>query len=131
MHSGILFCIVDHSKGDILSGDLVRYVLSSNNIDTVIHFAAQTHVGSCFFLQQIVLTVRETIPLAIALSSQRTTFWVPTFSWNQVVLLNVYVRKLTPQQEEHTRLNDLFMSALMKFMEKKPLKYLHCCFVHF
>jgi dTDP-D-glucose 4,6-dehydratase len=32
-------------KGDILSEDLVSYVLSSNNIDTIMHFAAQTHVG--------------------------------------------------------------------------------------
>ena len=32
-------------KGDITSSDLVNYVLRSENIDTIMHFAAQTHVG--------------------------------------------------------------------------------------
>jgi len=35
-------------KGDILSEDLVSYVLSSKNIDTIMHFAAQTHVDNSF-----------------------------------------------------------------------------------
>ena len=35
-------------KGDISSPDLVSYVMTEENIDTVIHFAAQTHVDNSF-----------------------------------------------------------------------------------
>jgi dTDP-glucose 4,6-dehydratase len=35
-------------KGDILSRDLVNYILESNCIDTILHFAAQTHVDNSF-----------------------------------------------------------------------------------
>jgi len=35
-------------KGDICSPDLVSYVLAEENIDTVMHFAAQTHVDNSF-----------------------------------------------------------------------------------
>uniref|UniRef100_A0A7S1TSS4 NAD(P)-binding domain-containing protein n=1 Tax=Phaeomonas parva TaxID=124430 RepID=A0A7S1TSS4_9STRA len=35
-------------KGDILSADIVNYVLRENAIDTVMHFAAQTHVDNSF-----------------------------------------------------------------------------------
>lgn len=35
-------------KGDISSPDLVSYVLKEENIDTVMHFAAQTHVDNSF-----------------------------------------------------------------------------------
>jgi UDP-glucose 4,6-dehydratase len=35
-------------KGDIGSSDLVNYVFKQNEIDTVIHFAAQTHVDNSF-----------------------------------------------------------------------------------
>lgn len=35
-------------KGDILSADLVRHVLTVEDIDTVMHFAAQTHVDNSF-----------------------------------------------------------------------------------
>jgi len=35
-------------KGDILCSDLVSYVLESNSIDTILHFAAQTHVDNSF-----------------------------------------------------------------------------------
>mmetsp|Transcript_16266 Transcript_16266/g.23923 ORF Transcript_16266/g.23923 Transcript_16266/m.23923 type:complete len:378 (+) Transcript_16266:226-1359(+) len=35
-------------KGDICSPDLVSYVFKENNIDTVMHFAAQTHVDNSF-----------------------------------------------------------------------------------
>ena len=35
-------------KGDILTIDLLTHVLSTYNIDTVIHFAAQTHVDNSF-----------------------------------------------------------------------------------
>eukprot|EP00543_Licmophora_paradoxa_P006105 CAMPEP_0202442618 /NCGR_PEP_ID=MMETSP1360-20130828/2014_1 /ASSEMBLY_ACC=CAM_ASM_000848 /TAXON_ID=515479 /ORGANISM="Licmophora paradoxa, Strain CCMP2313" /LENGTH=355 /DNA_ID=CAMNT_0049058027 /DNA_START=54 /DNA_END=1121 /DNA_ORIENTATION=- len=35
-------------KGDIASPDLVSYVFKEENIDTVMHFAAQTHVDNSF-----------------------------------------------------------------------------------
>jgi len=35
-------------KGDICSPDLVNYVLESEQIDTIMHFAAQTHVDNSF-----------------------------------------------------------------------------------
>ncbi|KAK9818448.1 hypothetical protein WJX74_002427 [Apatococcus lobatus] len=35
-------------KGDIKSADLVRYVLSASKVDTILHFAAQTHVDNSF-----------------------------------------------------------------------------------
>lgn len=35
-------------KGDILSADLVSYVMRIHEIDTVIHFAAQSHVDNSF-----------------------------------------------------------------------------------
>jgi len=35
-------------KGDICSSDLVTYVFKENKIDTVMHFAAQTHVDNSF-----------------------------------------------------------------------------------
>ena len=35
-------------KGDILSPDLLMYVLETEEIDTVMHFAAQTHVDNSF-----------------------------------------------------------------------------------
>eukprot|EP00546_Thalassionema_frauenfeldii_P014209 CAMPEP_0178911936 /NCGR_PEP_ID=MMETSP0786-20121207/9975_1 /TAXON_ID=186022 /ORGANISM="Thalassionema frauenfeldii, Strain CCMP 1798" /LENGTH=382 /DNA_ID=CAMNT_0020584445 /DNA_START=197 /DNA_END=1342 /DNA_ORIENTATION=- len=35
-------------KGDICSPDLVSYVFKQNEIDTVMHFAAQTHVDNSF-----------------------------------------------------------------------------------
>mmetsp|Transcript_35567 Transcript_35567/g.49378 ORF Transcript_35567/g.49378 Transcript_35567/m.49378 type:complete len:975 (+) Transcript_35567:126-3050(+) len=35
-------------KGDICTPDLVNYILTSENIDTVMHFAAQSHVDNSF-----------------------------------------------------------------------------------
>ena len=35
-------------KGNICSADMVNYVLTEENIDTIIHFAAQTHVDNSF-----------------------------------------------------------------------------------
>lgn len=37
-------------QGDICSPDLVSYVMKSEKIDTVLHFAAQSHVGSSLVL---------------------------------------------------------------------------------
>merc|ERR1712137_1094980 len=35
-------------KGDIATADLVSYVLREEKIDTILHFAAQTHVDNSF-----------------------------------------------------------------------------------
>ena len=35
-------------KGDICSGDLVSYLLETEKVDTVMHFAAQTHFDNSF-----------------------------------------------------------------------------------
>ena len=35
-------------KGDLVSDDLIRYVLETHGIDTIIHYAAQTHVCNSF-----------------------------------------------------------------------------------
>lgn len=35
-------------KGNICSSDLVTYVLREEKIDTILHFAAQTHVDNSF-----------------------------------------------------------------------------------
>lgn len=35
-------------KGDIRSADLIRHVLATEHIDTIMHFAAQTHVDNSF-----------------------------------------------------------------------------------
>jgi len=35
-------------KGNLLSADLIRYVIETENIDTIIHAAAQTHVDNSF-----------------------------------------------------------------------------------
>ena len=36
------------SQGNIASADLVSYVLRKERIDTIMHFAAQTHVDNSF-----------------------------------------------------------------------------------
>lgn len=52
-HENVLAEIGDASnykfiKGDITSSDLVNYVIDENKIDTIMHFAAQTHVDNSF-----------------------------------------------------------------------------------
>jgi UDP-glucose 4,6-dehydratase len=36
-------------KGDITSADLVNHIISEFKIDTILHFAAQTHVDNSFW----------------------------------------------------------------------------------
>ena len=36
-------------EGNILSADLLRYLLAEEKIDVIMHFAAQSHVGLFFF----------------------------------------------------------------------------------
>lgn len=52
-------------KGDINSYDLVSYILKENNIDTIIHFAAQSHVDDSFLepLKYVYDNVRGTTVL--------------------------------------------------------------------
>lgn len=50
-------------KGDIRSADLVRHVIEIHNIDTIMHFAAQTHVDNSFG-NSIDFTVRARPPLS-------------------------------------------------------------------
>lgn len=40
-------------KGNICSSDFINYILKSEEIDTILHFAAQTHVG--IFLLAVIL----------------------------------------------------------------------------
>lgn len=47
-------------RGDILSADLVSYVLQSEGVDTVMHFAAQTHVDNSFD-NSLAFTVNNTL----------------------------------------------------------------------
>ncbi len=35
-------------QGDVCSSDLVNYVLEEEEIDTIMHFAAQTHLDNSF-----------------------------------------------------------------------------------
>ena len=35
-------------QGNLLSADLLKYVIETENIDTIIHAAAQTHVDNSF-----------------------------------------------------------------------------------
>ncbi|XP_073058343.1 trifunctional UDP-glucose 4,6-dehydratase/UDP-4-keto-6-deoxy-D-glucose 3,5-epimerase/UDP-4-keto-L-rhamnose-reductase RHM3-like [Primulina eburnea] len=35
-------------EGDVCSADLVKYILDTENVDTIMHFAAQTHVDNSF-----------------------------------------------------------------------------------
>lgn len=57
-------------KGDIQSADLVGYVLSSNQIDTVLHFAAQTHVDNSFG-NSLAFTMNNTYGTHVLLESCR------------------------------------------------------------
>ena len=48
-----LDCVADKAnfrfvQGDICSADLVTYLLTSERVDTVMHFAAQSHVDNSF-----------------------------------------------------------------------------------
>jgi len=66
-------------KGDIGSADLVRYVLHKEGIDTIMHFAAQTHVDNSFgnsfsFTECNVLGTHVMLEAAKSLGSQLKVF---------------------------------------------------------
>ncbi|KAK9818087.1 hypothetical protein WJX72_006893 [[Myrmecia] bisecta] len=57
-------------KGDIQSADLVNFVLQDDNIDTVMHFAAQTHVDNSFG-NSLAFTMNNTYGTHVLLESAR------------------------------------------------------------
>jgi UDP-glucose 4,6-dehydratase len=81
-------------KGDICSPDLVSYVMTEEDIDTVMHFAAQTHVDNSFG---------------------------NSFNFTQSNIYGTHV--LLEAAKIHKGLRDSFMCRRMKCMEReKPLK---------
>lgn len=42
-------------KGDLQSGDLLNYILRRENVDTVLHFAAQVGFLACYLIIQLCL----------------------------------------------------------------------------
>ncbi|CAK0782674.1 hypothetical protein CVIRNUC_005869 [Coccomyxa viridis] len=58
------------TKGDLQCGDLLSYLLSSKKIDTVLHFAAQTHVDNSFG-NSLAFTVNNTYGTHVLLESCR------------------------------------------------------------
>lgn len=57
-------------KGDIQSMDLLSYVLKTENIDTVMHFAAQTHVDNSFG-NSLAFTMNNTYGTHVMLEAAR------------------------------------------------------------
>ena len=57
-------------KGDIQTPDLLSYVMETENIDTVMHFAAQTHVDNSFG-NSLAFTMKNTYGTHVVLESCR------------------------------------------------------------
>ncbi|EIE20300.1 NAD(P)-binding protein [Coccomyxa subellipsoidea C-169] len=57
-------------KGDLQSGDLLNYILRRENVDTVLHFAAQTHVDNSFG-NSLAFTVNNTYGTHVLLEACR------------------------------------------------------------
>ena len=57
-------------RGDVGSADLVRHVLRTENVDTVLHFAAQTHVDNSFG-NSLDFTVNNTLGTHVLLEACR------------------------------------------------------------
>ncbi|CAL8462242.1 g1773 [Coccomyxa elongata] len=57
-------------KGDIQSADLINFVLNEDNIDTVMHFAAQTHVDNSFG-NSLAFTMNNTYGTHVLLEAAR------------------------------------------------------------
>ncbi|KAK9842897.1 hypothetical protein WJX74_004089 [Apatococcus lobatus] len=58
-------------KGDIQSADLVGFVLADDNVDTIMHFAAQTHVDNSFG-NSLAFTMNNTYGTHVLLESARS-----------------------------------------------------------
>lgn len=70
-----LTCLADKPnfrfiKGDIQSMDLVSYILKTEEIDTVMHFAAQTHVDNSFG-NSLAFTLNNTFGTHVLLEASR------------------------------------------------------------
>ena len=65
-------------QGDVRSADLVRFVLREQNIDTVLHFAAQTHVDNSFG-NSLEFTTNNIEGTHVLLEACRTTDCVKRF----------------------------------------------------
>mmetsp|Transcript_5245 Transcript_5245/g.13443 ORF Transcript_5245/g.13443 Transcript_5245/m.13443 type:complete len:375 (+) Transcript_5245:65-1189(+) len=57
-------------KGDITSGDLLNYLLKSEEIDTILHFAAQTHVDNSFG-NSVVFTTNNVVGTHVLLEAAK------------------------------------------------------------
>ncbi|KAK9821597.1 hypothetical protein WJX81_003774 [Elliptochloris bilobata] len=57
-------------KGDIQSADLMNFVLKEDNIDTIMHFAAQTHVDNSFG-NSLAFTMNNTYGTHVLLEAAR------------------------------------------------------------
>eukprot|EP00775_Hariotina_reticulata_P007287 gene7287-7500_t len=65
-------------KGDIQSMDLVSFVLQAEQIDTVMHFAAQTHVDNSFG-NSLAFTMNNTYGTHVMLEAARMTGTIKRF----------------------------------------------------
>ncbi|XP_044491965.1 trifunctional UDP-glucose 4,6-dehydratase/UDP-4-keto-6-deoxy-D-glucose 3,5-epimerase/UDP-4-keto-L-rhamnose-reductase RHM2-like isoform X2 [Mangifera indica] len=65
-------------RGDILSADLVNFIILTENIDTIMHFAAQTHVDNSFG-NSIKFTENNILGTHVLLEACKTTHQVKRF----------------------------------------------------
>ncbi|KAF6250773.1 hypothetical protein COO60DRAFT_748722 [Scenedesmus sp. NREL 46B-D3] len=65
-------------KGDIQSMDLLSFVLLTEQIDTVMHFAAQTHVDNSFG-NSLAFTMNNTYGTHVMLEAARMTNTIARF----------------------------------------------------
>lgn len=65
-------------RGDILDGALLRRILQENAVDTVLHFAAQTHVDNSFG-NSIAFTLNNTLGTHVLLEACRETGGIRRF----------------------------------------------------
>jgi UDP-glucose 4,6-dehydratase len=93
------FCFI---KGDIRSADLVRHVIADHNIDTIMHFAAQTHVDNSFG-NSIDFTVRcdgAHVQILLSTRAHRRARAVETFADSLLLIfLMLCASILSPQNQ--------------------------------
>ncbi|XP_044502738.1 trifunctional UDP-glucose 4,6-dehydratase/UDP-4-keto-6-deoxy-D-glucose 3,5-epimerase/UDP-4-keto-L-rhamnose-reductase RHM1-like [Mangifera indica] len=65
-------------RGDIFSADLVNFILLTENIDTIMHFAAQTHVDNSFG-HSIKFTENNILGTHVLLEACKTTGQIKRF----------------------------------------------------
>ena len=62
-------------KGDVQSADLVAHILRELDVDTVLHFAAQTHVDNSFG-NSLAFTMNNTYGTHVLLEVRSARHWV-------------------------------------------------------